>query len=41
MINVFSSLVTSNETDRLDIGMITDGVDSGDGSVNNVEDAGW
>lgn len=41
MINVLSSLVTSDEADRLDIRVVTDCVNSGNGSVNNVEDAGW
>ena len=41
MINVLSSLVASNETDCLDVGVITDGVNSGDGTVDDVEDARW
>ena len=40
MVNVLSSLVTSDETDRLYVGVITDGVDGGDSSVNNIENAG-
>ena len=41
MVNVFSGLVTSNETDSLDIGVVADGVNSADASVNNVKDTGW
>lgn len=41
LVNVLPSFVTSNETDSLDIGVIADGVDSGNASMNNVEDTGW
>ena len=41
VIDVLSSLVTSDEADRLDIGVVTDCIDSRNGSVNNVEDTGW
>lgn len=39
MIDVFSSLVTSNETDGLDIGVVTDGIDCVNASVDDVENA--
>ena len=41
MVDVLSSFVTSNETDSLDIGMVADGINCGNASVNDVEDARW
>ena len=41
VINVLSSLVASDETDRLDVGVVTDGVNGRDCSVDNVKNAGW
>ena len=41
MVNVLSSFITSNETDSLDIRMITDGINCRDASVDNVEDTRW
>lgn len=41
MVNVLSSFVTSNETDSLDVGVVADSIDSGDTSMNDVEDTGW
>ena len=40
MINVVSSLVTSDETDGLDIRMVTDGINCVDASMDNVENTG-
>ena len=39
MVNVLSSSVTSNETDGLDIRVITDRIDSGNASMDDVEDS--
>ena len=36
-----SGLVTPNETDSFDIGVITDGVDRWNASVDNVENTRW
>ena len=41
MVDVFSGFITSNKTDSLDIGMVADGVNRGNASVNDVEDTGW
>jgi hypothetical protein len=38
VINMLSSLVTSNETDGLDIGVVADGIDCVNASMDNVED---
>lgn len=38
---MLSSFVASNEADSLDIGVVADGIDSGNAAVDNVEDAGW
>jgi len=41
VVDVFSGFITSNKTDSLDIGMVADGVNRGNASVNDVEDTGW
>jgi len=41
VVDVLSSLVPSNETDSFDIGMVADGVNRGNASVNDVEDTRW
>jgi len=41
VVDVLSSFVTSNETDGLDIGMVADGVNRWNASVNDVEDTRW
>ena len=40
LVNMLSSFVTSNKADSLNIRVITDGINSRDASVDNVEDAG-
>ena len=41
MIDVLSGFITSDKTDSLDVGMIADGINCGDASMNDVEDTGW
>ena len=41
LVNVFSSFVTSNKTDSLDIGVVADSIDGGNTSVDDVEDTRW
>ena len=41
VVDVLSGFIASNETDGLDVGMVTDGINRGNASVNDVEDTGW
>jgi len=38
---VLSGFVTSNKTDSLDIGVVTDSIDGGNASMDDVEDTRW
>jgi len=38
IIDVFSSPITTDETDRFDGGVVADGIDDRDTTVDNVED---
>jgi len=40
IIDMLSSSITTNKTDRFDGGVVTNGVDDRDTTVNNVEDTG-